>query len=174
MKAGKASLLGALVLATAGFYPAACGRPSEEARIKEFLEKSVVLAEKREIGALMERLSPDYSDFEGRDKAGAERLIADYLGSFKGIVIYLLSARVAGPGPDGRASVECEMSFSHGAAEVLRKLIRYTGEYYRFRFDLDRTGKGEWRFAFAEWRPIELLDLFPESRKVLKELFPER
>ncbi|MCX6567992.1 MAG: hypothetical protein NT147_02935 [Candidatus Aminicenantes bacterium] len=173
MKAGKASLLGLLALAMAGFFPAACGPPSEEVRIKEFLKRSVVLAEKMEIGALMERFSPDYSDFEGRDKAGAERLIADYRGRFKGIVIHLLSARVAGPGPDGRASVECEMSFSHGAAEVLRKLIRYTGEYYRFRFDLDKTGKGEWRFAFAEWKPVDLLDLFPESREILRKLFPD-
>jgi hypothetical protein len=173
MKAGKASLLGALALAVAGFYSAACGPPSEEVRIREFLKKSAALAEKKEVGALMERFSPDYSDFEGRDKAGAERLIADHLGNFKGIVIHLLSARVTGPGPDGRASVECEMSFSHGAAEVLRKLIRYTGEYYRFRFDLDRSGEGEWRFAFAEWRSVDLLDLFPESREILRKLFPD-
>jgi len=65
------------------------------------------------------------------------------------------------------------MSFSHGAAEVLRKLIRYTGEYYRFRFDLDKTGKGEWRFAYAEWQSVDLLDLFPESREILRKLFPD-
>ncbi len=173
MKAGKRSLLWALALAAAGFFQSGCGTPSEEARIREFLKNSVALAENREVGALMERFSPDYSDFEGRDTAGAERLVADYLGRFRGIVIHLLSARVDGPGPDGRASVECEMSFSHGAAEVLRKLIRYTGEFYRFRFELDRTGKGEWRFAFAEWRSVDLLDLFPESRKILRKLFPD-
>ena len=173
MKARKTTFLWALFLAAAGLFPSGCGTPSEEARIKEFLKKSVALAEKREVGALMERFSLDYSDFEGRDKADAERLVADYLGRFRGIVIHLLSARVAGPGPDGRASVECEMSFSHGAAEVLRKLIRYTGEFYRFRFELDQTGKGEWRFAYAEWQSVDLLDLFPESREILRKLFPD-
>jgi hypothetical protein len=173
MKAGKASLLLALALAAAGFFPAGCGAPSEEVRIKEFLKKTVVLAEKGEVGALMERFSPVYSDFEGRDKAGAERLIRDYIGSFRGIVIHLLSVRVDFAGPEGRAAVECEMSFSHGAAEVLRKLISYTGEFYRFRFNLDRTGKGEWSFAYAEWRSIDLLDLFPESREILRKLFPD-
>jgi len=172
MKAGKAALLWALALAAAGLFSAGCGTPSEEARIKEFLKESVALAEKREVGALMERFSPDYSDFEGRDKADAERLVADYVGRFRGIVIHLLSTRVDGPGPDGRAAVECEMCFSHGAAEVLRKLISYTGEYYRFRFALDRTGTGEWRFAFAEWQSVGLLDLFPESREILRKLFP--
>lgn len=165
--------LGALALAVVCLLPGGCGTPSEEARIQEFLKKSVVLAEKKEVGALMERFSPDYSDFEGRDKAGAERLVGDYLGRFRGVVIHLLSARVDGPGPDGRATVECEMSFSHGAAEVLRKLIRTTGEYYRFRFDLDKSGNGEWRFAYAEWRSVDLLDLFPESLEILKKLFPD-
>ena len=173
MKAVAGPLLRASALAAACLLAAGCGTPSEEARIREFLKKSVALAENREIRALMERFSPDYSDFEGRDKAGAERLVADYLGRFRGVVIHLLSARVDGPGPDGRASVECEMSFSHGAAEVLRKLVRYTGEYYRLRFDLERTGKGEWRFAYAEWKPIDLLGLFPESREILRKLFPD-
>ena len=173
MRAAAKSRLGALALAVVCLLPAGCGTPSEEARVKEFLKKSVALVEKREVGALMENFSPDYSDFEGRDKAGAERLIGDYLGRFRGIVIHLLSSRVDEPGPDGRVAVECEMSFSHGAAEVLRKLIRYTGEYYRFRFDLDKTGKGEWRFAYAEWQSVDLLDLFPESREILRKLFPD-
>ena len=173
MRAAAKTRLGALALAVVCLLPAGCGTPSEEARVKEFLRKSVALAEKREVGALMESFLPDYSDFEGRDKAGAERLIGDYLGRFRGIVIHLLSSRVDEPGPDGRVAVECEMSFSHGAAEVLRKLIRYTGEYYRFRFDLDKTGKGEWRFAYAEWQSVDLLDLFPESREILRKLFPD-
>ena len=173
MRAAAKTRLGALALAVVCLLPAGCGTPSEEVRVKEFLKKSVALAEKREVGALMENFSPDYSDFEERDKAGTERLIGDYLGRFRGIVIHLLSSRVDEPGPDGRVAVECEMSFSHGAAEVLRKLIRYTGEYYRFRFDLDKTGKGEWRFAYAEWQSVDLLDLFPESREILRKLFPD-
>jgi hypothetical protein len=173
MRAAAKSRFGALALAVVCLLPAGCGTPSDEARVKEFLKKSVALAEKREVGAMMENFSPDYSDFEGRDKAGAERLIGDYLGRFRGIVIHLLSSRVDEPGPDGRVAVECEMSFSHGAAEVLRKLIRYTGEYYRFRFDLDKAGKGEWRFAYAEWQSVDLLDLFPESREILRKLFPD-
>ena len=173
MKAGKTPFLWALILAAAGLFPARCGRPSEEVRIRDFLKKAVVLAGNREIAALMEHFSPEYSDFEGRDKASTERLIADYLGEFRGIVIHLLSSRVDVSGPDGRAAVECEMSFSHGAAEVLRKLFSYSGEYYRFRFDLEKSGNGEWRFAHAEWRSVSLADLFPESLQILKKLFPD-
>jgi len=173
MRPAAKSRLVAPALAVVCLMAAGCGAPSEEARVKELLKKSVALAEKREVRALMEFFSAEYSDFEGRDKAGTERLIADYLGRFRGVVIHLLSTRVESVGQDGRAAVECEMSFSHGAAEVLRKLIRYTGEYYRFRFDLEKSGKGEWRFAYAEWRPVDLVDLFPESLEILRKLFPD-
>ncbi|MCX6571143.1 MAG: hypothetical protein NT006_06975 [Candidatus Aminicenantes bacterium] len=165
--------LGALALAVLCLLPAGCGTPSEEARVTELLKKSVALAEKREVRSLMGFFAAEYSDFEGRDKADAERLIADYLGRFRGVVIHLLSVRVDWPGPEGRAAVECEMSFSHGAAEVLRKLLPYTGEYYRFRFDLKKSGEGEWRFAYADWQSVSLTDLFPESLKILKKLFPD-
>jgi len=173
MKARRASFPWALVLAAAALIPAGCGRPAEEVRIREFLKKSVVLAENRDIAGLMDHFSPEYSDFEGRDKASTERLIADYLGEFRGIVIHLLSSRVDVSGPDGRAAVECEMSFSHGAAEVLRKLFSATSEFYRFRFNLEKNGKSEWRLVYAEWRSISLADLLPESLRILKKLFPE-
>jgi hypothetical protein len=150
----------------------ACGRPSDEAVIRELLEKSVGRAEKKDPGGLMEFFADDYVDFQGRDRAGTFRLITDYLDRYHGVVIHLLGVRVGAVGPDGRASVDCEISLSHGAAEVLRRLIRYTGEYYRFRFDLRKTGPAEWRFTFAEWQSIGLAELFPESLDVLKKLFP--
>jgi hypothetical protein len=172
-RAGTRAFLAALTFAAASLLPTACGTPSEEARIKKLLKEAVALAEKREVGALMGLFSPDYEDFEGRDTEGTVGLITDYLDRFRGVVIHLLGARVESIGPDGRASVECELSLSHGAAEVLRKLIRYTGEYYRFRFELARSGGEEWRFAYAEWRSIGLVDLFPESLEILRKLFPE-
>jgi hypothetical protein len=167
------SVIGALAALAIGVLATACGAPSDEARIKELLKGSVALAEKKEYAALMESFAPDYADFEGRDKAGAEALVRDYLESYRGVVIHLLGARVDAAGPEGRAAVECEISLSHGAAEVLRKLIRYTGEYYRFRFELEKSGRGEWLFAFAEWQSIGLADLFPESLEILRKLFPD-
>jgi len=170
----RAARLGlAPALAAACLLAAACGSPSDETRIKELLKESAARAEKRDVDALMEFFAPDYSDFEGRDQEGTARLIEDYLDRFRAVVVHLLAARVGTIGPDGRASVECEFSLSHGAAEVLRRLIRYTGEFYRFRLELRKSGRGEWRFTYAEWRSIGPGDLFPESLDVLKKLFPE-
>lgn len=172
MSAARRAFLAALTVAAVSFLPTSCGTPSEEARIRAFLKGSVALAEKREVRALMGLFAPEYEDFEGRDIEGTVRLITDYLDGFRGVVIHLLGARVGTVGQDGRASVECEVSLSHGAAEVLRKLIRYSGEYYHFRFDLVRSDQGEWRYAYAEWRSIGLVDLFPESLEILRKLFP--
>jgi hypothetical protein len=152
---------------------ARCGTPSEEARIKELLKDSVARAEKKDVGALAKFFAPDYVDFEGRDTETTVDLVKEYLARYRGVVVHLLGARVESIDPEGQAAVECEVSLSHGAAEVLRKLIRYTGEYYHFRLELRKAEGGEWRYTYAEWRSIDLTDLFPESLAVLKKLFPE-
>ena len=149
-----------------------CGPPSAEARIREVLKESAAKAEKRDIPGLLEYLADDYSDGNGRDKEATARLVAGYLDRFRGIVVHVLGARVGEPGPDGRIGVAFEVVLSHGAAEVLRKLIRVTGEYYRFEAELRQDARGAWRYTYAAWEPLGLADLFPESLTVLKELFP--
>jgi hypothetical protein len=135
--------------------------------------KIPALAEKRDVAGLMELFAPEYADFEGRDKAGTVRLITDYLARYRGVVIHVLGVHPETIGTDGRAEVECEVALSHGAARVLRRLIRVGGEYYRFRFDLRQGGSEAWRFMYAEWESIGLAELFPESLEILKKLFPE-
>lgn len=166
-------IAGAAAGAVALVFAAFCGGPSDEARVRELLEESAARAEKGDVEGLMRSFAPDYVDFEGRDRAGTVRLITDYLARYRGVVVHILGARVGAIGPDGRASVECEAALSHGAAEFFRRLIRYGGEYYRFRIDLRRSGPKEWRFTFAEWRTIGTAGLFPESLEVLRELFPD-
>lgn len=152
---------------------AACAKPSEEARARALLERAAALAEKRDVAGLAELFLPDYADFEGRDKTGTVRLIGDHLSRYRGVVIHVLGVRFKGIGTDGRADVECEVALSHGAAEVLRKLLRVGSEYYRFRFELRKPEAGEWRFFYAEWEETGLHDLLPESLDILRELFPD-
>ncbi len=172
MRARRARIAAAAALAASGILAMACGAASDETRIRALLDESVSRAEKNGAAGLMELFSPDYVDFQGRDTAGTLRLITDYLDRYRGIVIHLLGVRVGPVGTDGRASVECDVSLSHGAAEVLRKLIRYAGESYRFRIDVQKTRPKEWRFTSAEWRSIGLAELFPESLDILRKLFP--
>jgi len=168
----RARLAAALAIAAVCAAAMSCGAPSDEARIRGLLKESVAAAERKDTDALRSSFAPDYADFEGRDMEGTLRLITDHLDRYRGAVIHLLGSRLEAIDPDGRASMTCEVSLSHGAAEVLRKLIRITGEYYRFRIDLRKTADREWRFVYAEWRSIGLPDLFPESLAILKKLFP--
>ncbi len=152
---------------------AACSKPSEESRIRALLDEAARRAEKRDVGALMELFLPEYADVEGRDKAGTARLIADYLKRYRGVVVHVLGVHAEAISGEIRADVVCEVALSHGAAEVLRKLIRVGSEYYRFRFELHKDGAGEWRFLRAEWGSIGLPDLFPDSLDILRKLFPD-
>ncbi len=171
-RARRTRIAAAAALAAGGILALACGASSDETRIRALLEESVARAEKKDAAGLMEFFAPDYVDFEGRDAAATLRLITGYLDRYRGIVIHLLGVRVGEVETDGRASVECEISLSHGAVEVLRKLIRYSGEYYHFRIDVQKTGPKEWRFTSAEWRSVGLTELFPESLDILRKLFP--
>jgi hypothetical protein len=169
MKRPPAGRAAALVLAAA---LAACASPSDETRIRGLLKEATARAEKRDVAGLLELFAPDYRDFRGRDRDGTARLVQDYLDRTRGVVVHLLSARIGEVGADGTAAVECEIALSHGAAEVLRKLIRFTGDYYRFRMTVRRTEPSDWRFAAAEWDSIGLEELFPESLDILRKLFP--
>lgn len=162
----------AAALAALSLGVVSCGKPSDEAAIRALLAETAAKAEKRDLRGLRELFAPDYRDFEGRDVDGTLGLVADHLDRARGAVIHLLGVRVGDIGADGRASVDCEASLSHGAAEVLRRLIRYTGEYYRFRVEVRKDGSGRWRLAYAEWQSIGLPELFPESLDLLKKLFP--
>jgi len=168
---GRSVWAAAAALFAAALAAGACGKPSDEALIRGLLSDTVDRAEKRDMSGLNAFFASEYEDFEGRDTAGTLRLVESHLGRYRGVVIHLLGVRVDAGSADGRASVECEVALSHGAAEALRKLIRFAGEYYRFRIDLRKTGPAEWRYTRAEWSPVGLTEVFPESLAILKELF---
>lgn len=165
-------LLPFFVLAVIAVVSLDCRPPSEESRIREFVKETTAQAAKGHLRAVMDRLADDYQDFEGRDKAATESLIRDYLGR-GGIVIHLLSTRVEAVDPGGKASLRAEAMLSSGAAEVFRKLIRYAGECYRFEIRLRKGPRGDWLVEWAAWEPVPLTDLFPESLRILKKLFPD-
>jgi hypothetical protein len=148
-----------------------CGRPSEEARIRAFLDKTVSLAEKKDLAGVMSRLAEDYSDFEGRDKAATGALVSDYFRR-TGIVIHLLAVHVTLAASGNQASAEAEAYLSSGAGEVFRRLARVAGECYRFEVRLVPAPGPGWQVVWARWESVPEADLFPESLARLRKLFP--
>jgi hypothetical protein len=172
MRSVRPSRIVAAGLALAGLLANCGGRPSAEDRIRSLIKDAVTRAEKGDVAGLVELLAPDFEDFQGRDATGTGRLVREYLDQYRGVVVHLLGVRIGEIGADSTATLECEVVLSHGAAEVLRRLIRVVGEYYRFRVEVRRAGAAEWRITYAAWESIGLDGLFPESRHILQKLFP--
>jgi len=153
------------------FFLSSCQPKSDKDLILELMEKAVKLAEKRDIDNLLVKLTDDYSDFEGRDKSKTRELLVQYFEQYKGIVIHILSTRFDELDSWG-ATIQTEMAVSSGGAEVLRKLIRFAGETYRFKIQLQKTNR-QWQVRSAGWHDVGLEGLFPESLSVLQKLFPK-
>jgi hypothetical protein len=147
---------------------AACGGPSEEERLVERFRSLAALAEGEDTAGIMEILSDDYGDFEGRDKAATEDMIRGYFESYRGIVLHVLGVRVADLGDDA-ASLEADVTLSSGAVEALRRLVKIAGRYYRIDVRWIKRD-GAWLVDYAEWREIELGDLLSESRDKLQDI----
>jgi hypothetical protein len=150
---------------------ACCSSGSDEARIAKLMDRIGSLAENKDLSGLLALLADDYEDFEGRDRAATEALLADHFRRRFGIVVHLLHTEIGDVGPEGAATVRTDVVLSSGGAEVLRKIIRFAGEFFRFKLDLRKTPEG-WRVGRAEWTPSAMNDLFPESLPALRKLFP--
>jgi hypothetical protein len=159
---------GGLVLLT--FLPS-CSAESDGAAIRKLMDRVGSLAEKKDLPGLFALITEDFADFEGRDRAGTEALVAEHFRRRYGIVVHLLHAEIGAIRPEGTATVEADVVLSSGGAEVLRKIVRFAGEFYKFKLELRKTPEG-WRVSRAEWAPADLNSLFPESLPVLREFFP--
>lgn len=156
-------------LTVVSLWPA-CRRKTEEDVVLETIDTLVRLAEKKDVEPIMVYLAEDFGDFEGRDKNGLRSLLASYFEGRTGIVAHRLSARIIEFSAE-RATIQIEVALSSGGAEALRRLVRISPDIYRVRLDLDETG-GNWLIGYAEWSPVGLDALLPESLVELKKIFP--
>jgi len=159
----------AVLVILVSLFPAACRRKTESEAIAGMLAAMAVQAEKRDAAGLVAHLAGDYLDFEKRDRAQTATIIEEYFSRYRGIVIHVLSSRIVLEGARS-ASLETEVSLSSGAAQAFRKLVRFSGENYRFRCRLRKDDR--WLITDAGWDYVPVDGLFPESLKILRELFP--
>jgi hypothetical protein len=146
-----------------------CRQKTETEIIAAMIAKMAVQVEKKDAAGLIAHLADDYRDFEGRDRAQTAAMVEEYFSRYRGIVVKVLASRIGLPSALG-AEVETDVAFYSGAAAAFRKLIGFSGENYRFRFAMQKTGA--WMIQTAQWEYIPLSGLFPESLKILRELFP--
>jgi len=160
----------AAVLAFLLLTLAACRKESETRGVLETVATLARLAEQKDIEAFMAAIGDDYSDFEGRDKAGLRVLLGGYFAGRTGIVVHRLGARVKFPEP-ARAALQTEVALSSGAAEALRRLVKISPDLYRLEVELIRA-PDRWLVRYAEWRAVGVTEVLPESLGPLKVLLP--
>jgi hypothetical protein len=147
-----------------------CEEKSEEVRIREVVEKAGGLIQAKNLDGLMDLLTEDYADADGRNKESLRRLVEDYFVHSQGIVVHLLSTRVERIElPEAVLTVEA--SISSGAAKFLRKLVKISADYYRLDLRLVKDPEG-WRVQSGVWDSVTLDELSAESIDSLKRIFP--
>jgi hypothetical protein len=148
-----------------------CSGKSEEDLIRDTIDKIGDYAENRNTNGLLSYIADEYSDEEERTIEDIEELLEQYLSRYRGIAVNVLATNIISLSvPD--AEIETEVSLSSGAAQIFRKAVRYTGEFYRFSLQLVKEDE-TWKLKSASWKNIPLDELFPESFKLLKKLFPD-
>lgn len=162
---------GAAVCAALAWLFISCGGISEEERLIDRFKSMADLAEAENADGIQEILSDDYEDFEGRDKSATEEMIRNYFETYRGIVLHVLGVQVTGFQAE-EATLAADVTFSSGAAEALRRLVRFAGDYYRIEVRWIKEG-GVWKAAYAEWQRVGLDELFPESRDKLQKFPPK-
>lgn len=147
-----------------------CSGKSEKDLLLETVDKIGDYAESRDMEGILLYVSDDYSDDENRTIDDIEELLGKYFDRYRGIVVNVLGTRVLHVTVP-EAEIEIEVALSSGAAKIFRKAVRYAGQFYRFNLEFEKEEE-IWKCKTASWKYITLDELFPESFKILKKLFP--
>ncbi len=161
---------GCILLCVILIAAVSCHQRTEEDSVREVMDSLIRLAEQRDLEGMLDRLSEDFIDFEGRDKEELRSLLRSYFVGRSGIVVHRLSGQV-NLLKEKQAIFETEVALSSGGAEALRRLVRVSPDIYRLRIELIKGDDG-WRISYAEWTWINLTELLPESLSALKKIFP--
>ena len=128
---------------------AACSDPaSPEQQVRAVIESMEAAVEARDVGALMEHISPNYRDGQGQDRAEASRYARGYFIANQSVHLLTRVESLKFPSPDeARVKLQVGMagrSGEPGAASLSANL-------YDFDLALIREGD-EWKLSYADWR----------------------
>jgi ketosteroid isomerase-like protein len=147
-----------------------CRAKTDVEIIAAVIDDMAARMEKKDTTGLVAHLTEDYRDFEGRDRLQTTAMVEEYFTRYRGIKIKLLASRVT-LGAAGSAVAETDVALYSGLASALRKAVGFSSDNYRLSCLFRK--EDEWRVSEARWEYIQLDGLFPESLKILKELFPD-
>jgi len=138
--------------------------------ILDLIDSTAKYAEKKETSKIVDLMSDDFYTMKDQKKGDIKESLIGYFKKYRGVVINILSTNIIYI-KSNKAEIESDVSLSKGISKALRKIVQYYGETYRFKIILEKD-LNEWKYIYAEWKYISITDLFPESFKMLKKVFP--
>ena len=148
-----------------------CGSGEKRSDIDKAIYEAVDAVVDNDVEKFMKFIDINYLDSEERTKQDIREKVETYLNRFRVIAINILNIKSVKKDNEN-ADDFAEINFSHGFGKMLSKVIRSTGESYRFTLNMKRNDYG-WVVINAEWNWMSIEELYPESIKVLRELFPD-
>jgi hypothetical protein len=127
----------------------ACSDPaSPEQQVRAVIAAMETAAEARDVGALVEHVSPNYRDGQGQDRAEASRYARGYFVANQSVHLLTRIESLEFPSPD-EARVKLQVGMAGRGGEPGASSL--TADLYDFDLALIREGD-EWKLSYADWR----------------------
>ncbi len=159
-----------VIILTLLFFLAGCGSSDKRSDVEVAIYIAVDAVFEKDINKFMKIVSEDYYDNGERTKTDIREKVEIYLNRFRGISVNILNIKTVKKDNEN-AEVVMEVNFSSGIGKMLSKIVRSYGETYRFNIKMVRK-RDKWEVIDARWEWVSIDELYPESLKVLRELFP--
>jgi hypothetical protein len=128
---------------------AACSDPaSPEQQVRAVIESMEAAVEARDVGALVEHISPNYRDGQGQDRAEASRYARGYFVANQSVHLLTRVESLKFPSPD-EARVKLQVGMAGRSGEP--GAAGLNANLYDFDLALIREGD-EWKLSYADWR----------------------
>jgi hypothetical protein len=129
---------------------AGCGRSSEspEQAIRSWIDAGEAAAEARDRPALMEMVSPAYSDPRGNERADLDQLLRVYFLRQQEILLSVHVNDIV-----MHADTAASVTVTVGMLGVRGRLEGLSADAYRFEFEIQREGD-DWLLIAARWSPL--------------------
>ncbi len=133
-----------------------CSSTSPEDQILEWLDRGVQYAQERDLPAMMDLVSDNYSDDEDRDKKVIQGLLLYYFRSNRSVYI-LKKVKSLQVGDADTAQLTLAVVLAGKPFAEDTNLTKIQADILRFDFSLEKDG-GNWRVVSAAWEPVAVTE----------------
>jgi hypothetical protein len=125
--------------------------------VRALIQKAEVAAENKDLGALRDLVSDNYTDEFGQDKQAILGILSFHF--FRNQSIYLMTRIQTIAFPEvARAEAVLFVATAGQPIRATEELVALRADLFRFDIVLADRGKGGWKVTRAQWRRVELKD----------------